>query len=272
MNNGSSSSFDPTASLEEAARMTRKDCFQFFCGPSVQCFTECCRKLELALTPYDVLRLSRRLGVSSSEFLDDFTEIKSGSRHGFPEVFLKMQNTEEKLCHFVSEQGCVVYEDRPGACRTYPLGRASSKNRLTNINEEFFFVVRESHCRGFEQNKTWSVDEWLSDQDLEEYNRFNDLLMELYMLGFRSRSGELSTQRLQMFMMACYNLDKFREFIFRSSFLTKFEFSPERASSLETDDSCLLEFAFEWLKLALFRIPTLKLRNNPEQEVCDSSS
>jgi hypothetical protein len=96
--------------------------------------------------------------------------------------------------------------------------------------------------------------------------------MELYMLGFRSRSGELSTQRLQMFMMACYNLDKFREFIFRSSFLTKFEFSPERASSLETDDSCLLEFAFEWLKLALFRIPTLKLRNNPEQEVCDSSS
>jgi hypothetical protein len=150
------------------------------------------------------------------------------------------------------------------------LGRASSKNRLTNINEEFFFVVKESHCMGFEQNKTWSVDEWLSDQDLGEYNRFNDLLMELYMLGFRARSGELSTQRLQMFMMACYNLDKFREFIFRSSFLTKFEFSQEKAISLETNDSCLLEFAFEWLKLALFRIPTLKLRENPDQKVCDT--
>ncbi len=111
MNSDSNSNFDRGVSLEEAARMTRKDHFRFFCGPCVQCFTECCRKLELALTPYDVLRLSRRLGVSSSEFLDDFTEIKSGSRHGFPEVFLKMQNTEEKLCPFVSKQGCVVYED-----------------------------------------------------------------------------------------------------------------------------------------------------------------
>ena len=31
--------------------------FTFACHPGVPCFTECCRELDLALTPYDVLRL-----------------------------------------------------------------------------------------------------------------------------------------------------------------------------------------------------------------------
>lgn len=264
MNNCSDSNLDSRISFEEKSRMNRKDCFQFFCGPNVPCFTECCRKLELALTPYDVLRLSHGLDKSSSEFLDEFTEIRSGSRHGFPEVFLRMRDNEDRLCPFVSDRGCAIYKDRPGACRTYPLGRASSKNRLTNTNEEFFFLVREDHCKGFEQERKWSVAEWLSDQELIEYYRYNDLLMELYMLGFR-RSGDFSTQRLQMFMMACYNLQKFREFIFRSSFMDKFEFSSENAQALGKDDFRLLEFAFDWLKLALFGIPTLKPRNKIRQ-------
>ncbi|MGO8821501.1 MAG: YkgJ family cysteine cluster protein [Desulfomonilaceae bacterium] len=252
---------DPRMSLKMTDRMTRKDCFQFYCGPSVPCFTECCRKLDLALTPYDVLRLYTRLDKSPSEFLEDYTDIKAVSRHGFPEVFLKMDVDEEKLCPFVSKDGCTVYEDRPGACRIYPLGRASSKNRSTDLNEEFYFVVRESHCRGFERTKNWIVDEWLSDQDLGQYNRLNDKLMELYMLGFRRGSAQFSTQQLQMFMMACYNLRKFREFIFRSSFLTKFELSSEDIELIRENDVILLEFSFRWLKFALFGIPALKLRS-----------
>jgi Fe-S-cluster containining protein len=252
---------DPRMSLKMTDRMSRKDCFEFYCGPSVPCFTECCRKLDLALTPYDVLRLCTRLEKSPSEFQEDYTVIKTGSRHGFPEVFLKMAVDVEKLCPFVSKDGCTVYEDRPGACRIYPLGRASSKNRSTDLNEEFYFVVRESHCRGFEQTKNWAIDEWLSDQDLEQYNRVNDQLMELYMLGFRRGSVQFSTQQLQMFMMACYNLRKFREFIFKSSFLTKFDLSSEDTELMRENDTILLEFSFKWLKFALFGIPALKLKS-----------
>ena len=35
--------------------------FSFACHPDVPCFTKCCSDLDLALTPYDVLRLKNRL-------------------------------------------------------------------------------------------------------------------------------------------------------------------------------------------------------------------
>ncbi|MGC8602191.1 MAG: YkgJ family cysteine cluster protein [Desulfomonilaceae bacterium] len=253
--------WDPRKSLNMDDRMSRNDGFKFYCGPGLPCFTECCRKLELNLTPYDVLRLCKRLNQAPADFLEDYTAIKSGARHGFPEVFLKMGLDGERLCPFVSSEGCKVYEDRPGACRIYPLGRASSKNRFTNLNEEFFFVVREPHCRGFEQNRNWRIEEWLSDQNVEQYNKFNDQLMELYILGFRKAPTQFSTQQLQMFIMACYNIPKFREFIFKSSFLTKFELSLDEIELIRENDSFLLEFSFKWLKFAFFGIPFFRLNS-----------
>ena len=47
-----------------------KSTFRFACHPGVSCFTQCCRKLDLFLYPYDIIRLKKRLGISSEEFLD----------------------------------------------------------------------------------------------------------------------------------------------------------------------------------------------------------
>ena len=44
------------------------DGFTFACHPEVPCFNQCCRRLNLVLTPYDVLRLKNHLGMSSEEF------------------------------------------------------------------------------------------------------------------------------------------------------------------------------------------------------------
>ncbi len=46
--------------------------FSFACHPGLSCFTECCRDLRLALTPYDILRLKNRLGLASNDFLDQY--------------------------------------------------------------------------------------------------------------------------------------------------------------------------------------------------------
>ena len=43
--------------------------FQFHCHPGVACFNACCKGIDIALTPYDILRLKNRLGISSTEFL-----------------------------------------------------------------------------------------------------------------------------------------------------------------------------------------------------------
>ncbi|MBI4965657.1 MAG: YkgJ family cysteine cluster protein [Desulfomonile tiedjei] len=251
---------DKPSALDIDSRLSPDDTFCFACGPHVSCFTECCGKLELLLTPYDVLRLSRRIGISSGEFLDEYAVIRWKTGHGFPEVLMKMDPATDKRCPFVTPQGCSVYEDRPGACRIYPLGRAATSRAFDGSRREFYFTVREAHCRGFEQDREWKVREWLSDQGMEEYNRLNDLLMELYVLKTRSGEIQLGAQHLQMFLMACYNTDRFRDFIFKSGFLKKFDLDAEMVAGLRDDDVKLLEFAFTWLRFALFRQPVLAMK------------
>lgn len=257
---------EPTATprpIDLDKRLSAEDTFQFECGPHVACFTECCAKLDLVLTPYDCLRLRQRLCISSSEFLDVYTVLRWKTAHGFPEVMLKMDSTEEKRCPFVTARGCSVYEDRPAACRIYPLGRAATSHPLDGSRREFYFAVREDHCKGFELPRKWKVREWLQDQGLEEYNRLNDLLMELYVLKARGKGTNLGAQHLQMFVMACYNSEKFRDFIFKSPFLQRFDVEPDLVESLRLDDGALLEFAFRWLRFALFQEPVLVVRQEP---------
>lgn len=246
--------------LDPGARLTVEDSFQFGCGPHVPCFTECCGKLELLLTPYDVLRLKTRLGLPSADFLDTYTTTRWRTPHGFPDMVMRMELAPDKRCPFVTDRGCSVYEDRPGACRIYPLGRASTSHPVHGGRSEFYFVVREEHCRGFEQPREWKVAEWLEDQGMLEYNRMNDLLMELYVHMVRGREIVLSARHLQMFVMACYNTERFRDFIFSSPFLEKFDLDRKLVDSIREDDVKLLEFAFQWLKFALFQEPTMKVR------------
>lgn len=247
--------------LSLGPKLKLEDTFTFSCGPHVPCFTECCGRLELVLTPYDVLRLKTRLGMTSGDFLDTFTILRQRSPHGFPEFFMKMNEASGNRCPFVTSAGCQVYEDRPGACRIYPIGRGSTKSPIDGSSREFFFVVREDHCKGFNEKTRWKIGEWLQNQDMEEYNRVNDLLMELYVRNAQGSKVSLTEKHLKMFVMACYNLERFRDFILGSNFLQKFSLPDELVENLRESDAALLEFAFVWLKFALFGEPTIKIRN-----------
>jgi len=256
----------PTIDVD--SRLSLEDTFEFACGPEVPCFTECCGRLELLLTPYDVLRLRKKLGISSADFLDTYSIMRWATGHGFPEIMMKMDSDDYRRCPFVTPKGCCVYEDRPGACRIYPLGRAATKHAMDGTPREFYFPVMEDHCKGFEQKRPWTVREWLADQGMEEYNRLNDLLMELYVLKARGRGIALGTQHMQMFTMACYNTERFREFIFKSGFLQKFDIDEKVVAGLRQNDVKLLEFAFQWLKFALFHEPVLR----PKLQAAKSSA
>ncbi len=60
--------------------------------------------------------------------------------------------------------------------------------------------------------------------------------------------------------MACYDLDRFRRFIFESRFLELFEVDEARVEALRRDDEELLEFALQWLRFSLFQEKTMKIR------------
>ncbi|MCK7582709.1 MAG: hypothetical protein MZV65_48870 [Chromatiales bacterium] len=42
---------------------------QFRCRKGIDCWNKCCSNIDISLTPYDILRLKKRLGITSTEFL-----------------------------------------------------------------------------------------------------------------------------------------------------------------------------------------------------------
>jgi hypothetical protein len=121
-----------------------------------------------------------------------------------------------------------------------------------------FFLVEEAHCRGFEEEKTWTMEEWLGHEGVSEYNVINDKWLEI--MGSNKGLGpkESIQKKLQMFFMASYNLDRFKGFIFQGRFLDIFDVDPGLKERMEKDDAALLGFAFDWLKFSLFGEKTIQ--------------
>jgi Fe-S-cluster containining protein len=188
--------------------LDRDQPFRFRCGPDLTCFTDCCHQLDLALTPYDVLRLCRTLRISGSEFLERYAVIEQEEVEAFPQVYLGMVDDGRASCPFVSAQGCTVYGDRPGACRTYPLGRGARLGPDGSPND-FYVVLNEPHCRGFAEEQPQTVVTWLADQELATYNEFNDLTMRILQHP-RIREGYRPTaDQLARYLELLYSLSGF---------------------------------------------------------------
>lgn len=229
-----------------------EDSFTFSCHKKLACFTACCAKLRLILTPYDILRLKNRLSVPSDVFLDLHTETLFDEGKRFPLVRLRMLDDETGKCPFLTPEGCSVYEDRPGACRLYPVGRASSLLRDKTGVREKFFLVREPHCLGFNEDKKWKMDDWTAHEGLKDYQRYNDRWLSIITSRDSIGAKDQAAKKYRMFFMASYNIDKFRSFLFSSRFFERFEVDDSLQEKMKKDDEALLEFAFDWLDFSLF--------------------
>ncbi|MBN2124371.1 MAG: YkgJ family cysteine cluster protein [Deltaproteobacteria bacterium] len=223
--------------------MEKEHLFRFHCHPGLSCFTRCCGDITIVLTPYDVLRLKNNLGISSDEFLEKHTIVVSKEKRLLPIVILKMDEGD-KRCPFVTEDGCVVYPDRPWPCRMYPLNIADDGT--------FHLITDSEHCKGLEETKEKKIEDWLAEQAIEPYEAMNEL--------FAGITRPLMAQDLdidnpditKMTFMALYNLDRFRDFVFSSSFLNRFDVEPDRVEKIKKDDLELLKFAVDWVKFGLF--------------------
>ena len=235
--------------------------FRFRCHKGLPCFTQCCAGLNLTLTPYDIVRMKNRLGLPSDRFLDAYTETRLDKHPRFPMLVLRMGTDEEKKCPFVTADGCAIYDDRPAACRIYPLGRAALKVDPERGTKEKFFVVHEDHCLGFGEDRLWTVEAWLADQGVHEYNAMNDKWLEIISSPKSLGPEKDIPRKIQMFFMASYNLDKFREFIFGSRFFDLFDVDGDKKKKLGSDDIALMSFAFDWLKFSLFGERTLSIKS-----------
>lgn len=237
--------------------------FRFACHAGVPCFTQCCRKLDLFLYPYDIIRLKKRLGISSEEFLNQYAGVVQGANPCFPSVILRMAENSEHTCPFLDgARGCTVYEDRPSSCRMYPLERAVDRSPAQGQPAEYYFLTSHSYCKGHQEERQWAVKEWLRDQQLMYHNAMDDLWAEMdtfFAANPWQGEGAAGPRQLLAFMV-CYNVDRFRQYVHDHNLLARFTLDKSRRRAIETDDEALLKFGFDWLKYILADKPTLSLK------------
>jgi len=262
------------AILEDYPRLTEEDTFTFGCHDKVKCFNSCCADVNIFLTPYDVLRLKNRLGITSQEFIDTYTILPIDKNMQYPIVLFKLLDNDEKNCQLVDkEKGCTVYEDRPWACRMYPVGLASPKEKAgdqavctaSQPKDDFYFLMKEEGCLGFQEKKEWTIREWIENQGVPDYDEFGRLLKEITLHEFFQSGREFTPEQMENFFICCYNLDKFRKLIFNSTFFDRFNVDEDLRKKLESDDEELLRFAFRWVRFSLFGEKTLDVIGKPAE-------
>ncbi|MBA3008022.1 MAG: YkgJ family cysteine cluster protein [Proteobacteria bacterium] len=236
--------------------------FQFSCHAGVQCYMSCCKNVDMFLYPYDIVRLKKSLKIDSESFMRLYTRLVKGSHPYFPAVMLKLNNDEEKSCPFLAEGGCSVYHDRPSACRTYPLERAVDRLLARGRSRDYYFLTDHAYCLGHKEEKFYSVTQWIRDQQLQDYNGMNDRWTELdTIFSLNPWKGEGSGgPKQQMAFMVCYDVDGFRSLAHRKHLFDQFRLTKDQKDRIQIDDTALLQFGFDWLKLFLTGTSSLMRR------------
>jgi len=240
----------------ESGSVRADESFVFECGTGLECFNKCCRDINLYLTPYDILRIRKKLAIPSYEFLKTYTFPLFSEEVGHPVVLLKMLPDEMKNCPFVSDDGCMIYDDRPWSCRSFPLGPG------TGTDSQCFEIVRRDFCLGFGKGKTWTISKWRHSQNVSFYEEINGEWRKVTHHPNFLTLNLLEGSPRDIFFLGSYNLDEFRHVVFHGDFLKYFDVNPKELKRLRANDTELLKFAFKWMRHVLFGENLLKTRRH----------
>ena len=234
---------------------------QFQCRKGIDCWNACCSNIDISLTPVDILRLSRRLGISTTEFLMQYTFPYELEPNGIAGVkFKPVENGT--ACQFMRPEGCDVYSDRPTACRYYPVALLSMRRSDEYTDRQSYALVKEAHCHGHREPRSLTIDEYRQEQGVVEYDELGRGWRQLVLKKKSSGPtvGAPSKRSLQLWFMACYDLDRFRAFVASDPFAETYEIPDEEMKEILLDDASLMEFAFRFLRQVMFGEETIKMK------------
>jgi len=147
--------------VQSPGSLTRASPFSFACG---RC-SRCCFHKGIAVNPYEVLRLARNQGLSTTEFIRRHTE-SAGTL---------LRQRADGGCVFLTAQGCGVHADRPLVCRIYPLGR-----HISAEDKETFSQIKPHPESEGRYGTEGTAGDYLESQGAGEYLKAVDLYLKLY--------------------------------------------------------------------------------------------
>jgi Fe-S-cluster containining protein len=133
--------------------------FSYACGAC----SRCCRDKRIRVNPYEVARLARSQGISTSRFLSDYTD------------GVELQRRDDGTCVFLGEAGCTVHPDRPLVCRLYPLGR-----HVDPAGRETFSHVAPHPETAGRYSEEGTVQDWLDSQGAGPFLEATDAYLTVF--------------------------------------------------------------------------------------------
>ncbi len=129
-------------------RLARHSPFSYACAACGRC----CRDKGIRVNPYEIARLARLRGTSTTQFIGEF--VFEG----------ELRRRDDGSCVFLEGNGCAVHADRPYVCRLYPLTR----RRERNGNESFGHDLPHPLTEG-RYGESGTVQGWLDAQGVMPY-------------------------------------------------------------------------------------------------------
>jgi uncharacterized protein len=236
---------------------------RFRCHRGVACWNACCSNIDISLTPYDILRLARRLDLTTTGFLEHYTVPYELEKDGIAGV--KLRPVEGgTACRFMQPEGCGVYSDRPTACRYYPVALLSMRRQDEAVDRDAWALVKEPHCLGHAEPRELTISAYRDEQGLPEYDElargWRQLILKKKSSG--PTIGKPSKRSLQLFFLACYDLDRFRAFVASDGFGELFDLPADEMQAILTDDIALMLFGFRFLRQTLFGEATIPVHGD----------
>lgn len=142
------------------------DTFSFTCSRCNGCCTYKPGDIVVGvpiLSLYDVIRISRSLNMDTTDFIRSYTEMDHDASLGNQLSLRYIGLEEEKRCPFLSETGCSIHENKPFACRLFPIKRV--------ITDDFtvFAIPKKLDGCNVGSGKKHTLRKWLNNADLNPY-------------------------------------------------------------------------------------------------------
>jgi hypothetical protein len=100
------------------------------------------------------------------------------------------------------------------------------------------------------------------EQGVPVYDEMNTLLSQVT-APLRAQELDIDNPKInQMTFMAMYNLDKFRDFVLKSTFLDRFDVDRVRVEKIKRSDAELLKFGIDWIKFGIFGQKVFRVKDS----------
>lgn len=159
--------------------------FKFGCTQCGQC---CMNREDILCTPKDVFRISKKLGITTYDFIKRYCDSYLGDTSHMPIVRIVPYDAAGH-CPLLKNNKCVVHECKPTVCAMFPIGRCISIDRSQKEPAELKasdiqFIFTHPDCG--DKSQTHTVREWLGhfgipleDEYFIEWNKTITILSPL---------------------------------------------------------------------------------------------